>query len=267
MKTSITLATMLLFVAGFTANTYPGISGSSQQVGIERLHQTTSKDKSVFEKSDIILFMVDQLSAKWLESAWEGVCPAPNIEKLKEMGTAFPHCFTSNPVCCLARATISTGLTTRGHGVLENGYRLEPELPTFMKVLQKHGWRTGGFGKVHLKPHYAGLYPDYKPYGFDVTHITEDPRGGEWLDWVEKIHIGHYEAALATIWPTILDMAVLEMPRQPVEGIYLKKAVHEIRVLPGNSLLPVWKGEPVSNWREAAYCESYNKINSSHPGQ
>ena len=62
-------------------------------------------------------------------------------------------------------------------------------------------------------------------------------------------------------------MAVLEIPRPPVEGIYLKKAADEIRILPGKSLLPVCKGEPVSTWREAAYCESYNTLNSVHPGQ
>ena len=90
--------------------------------------------------------------------------------------------------------------------MLENGYQLDPILPTFMQTLQNSGWRTGAFGKVHFQPHLAGLFPDYKPYGFDVTHITEDPRGGEWLDWVEREHPEHYEAALATIWaPDIPD--------------------------------------------------------------
>jgi len=66
--------------------------------------------------------------------------------------------------------------------------------------LQESG-RTGAFGKVHLNPHFGGLYPDYHRYGFDVTHITEDTRGGEWLDWVESEHPQHYQAVLATIWP------------------------------------------------------------------
>ena len=60
------------------------------------------------------------------------------------------------------RATLATGLTTRGHGVLENGYRLDPALPTFMQALQREGWRTGALGKVHLYPHFAGLRPDYQ---------------------------------------------------------------------------------------------------------
>ncbi len=155
----------------------------------------------------ILLFFMDQLSARWLEAACEQL-PMPNVRRLQEMGTSFSNAITSNPVCCAARATVATGLTSRQHGVLENGYQLDPALPTFMRSLQNAGWRTGAFGKVHFHPHFAGLYPDYKPYGFDVAHITEDPRGGEWLDWVEREHPEHYEAALATVWaPHIPEFA------------------------------------------------------------
>lgn len=151
---------------------------------------------------NLVFFMVDQLSAKWLEVASSGACPTPNLDRLRAMGVTFTHAFTSNPVCMPMRATLATGLTTRGHGVLENGYQLDPALPTFMQALRQGGWRTGAFGKVHLYPHFAGMRPDYGPFGFDVTHITEDARGGEWLDWVEREHPAHYEHVLATIWPT-----------------------------------------------------------------
>lgn len=154
----------------------------------------------------IVLFMCDQLSAKWLEVAPEGVAPTPNIDRLRRNGVTFTNAFTSNPICSPARATIATGLTTRCHGLLENGYQLDPTLPTFMHLLQRNAWRTGAFGKVHLHPHFAGLNPDYRPYGFQVTHITEDPRGGEWLDWVQQQYPKYYDNALATIRsPQIAD--------------------------------------------------------------
>ncbi len=149
---------------------------------------------------NIVLFMLDQLSAKWIEAASHGICSLPNIEQLRKTGTSFSNVITSNPVCCSTRSTLATGLTSRGHGVLENGYFLDPELPTFMRAVQDAGWRTGAFGKVHLRPHYAGVFPDFRPYGFDITHITEDARGGEWLEWVKSNHADHYETALATIW-------------------------------------------------------------------
>lgn len=173
----------------------------------------------------IVFFMVDQLSARWLEAASDGVEYTPNIDRLRERGVTFSRCITSNPVCCPTRATIATGLTTRGHGVLENGYQLDPSLPTFMHSLQQGGWRTGAFGKVHFRPHFAGLHPDYRPYGFDVTHITEDPRGGEWLDWVEEVHPEWYESALATIWAT----AIPEFASYGLQGVDLASKIVQIR--------------------------------------
>ena len=151
-------------------------------------------------RPDIVFFMVDQLSAKWLEAALDGVCELPNIARLRAMGTSFSRAFSSNPVCCPTRATLATGLNTHGHGVLENGYQLDPALPTFMRALQAVGYRTGALGKVHFQPHFRGLRPDYRPYGFDVAHVTEDARGGEWLDWVMEHHPEHLESVLATIW-------------------------------------------------------------------
>ena len=153
-------------------------------------------------KPDIVLFMVDQLSAKWLEDEFCKAIATPNLARLRGTGVTFTNAFVSNPICMASRATLATGLSSRSHGVLANGYRLNPGLPTFMGLLQRGGWRTAAFGKVHLIPHFSGLYPDYSTYGFDVTHITEDSRGGEWLDWVESEFPEYYEDVLATVWAT-----------------------------------------------------------------
>ena len=150
----------------------------------------------------VVLFMVDQLSAKWLEGGSGLACPTPNLDRLRQAGVTFSNAYSSNPVCCASRATLATGLTSRGHGVLQNGYRLNPKLPTVMRALNAAGWQTGAFGKLHFEPHYLGFDIDFRRYGFDVVHNTEDARGGEWLDWVEREQPEHYEAALATVWPT-----------------------------------------------------------------
>lgn len=176
-------------------------------------------------RPNLILFTVDQLSAKWLEAASSGVVPTPNLDRLRATGVTFTRAFTSNPVCCASRATLATGLTTRGHGVLENGYQLNPELPTFMKALQKSGYQTGALGKVHLQPHFRSFYPDYTQYGFDEIHITEDSRGGEWLDWVEREHPEHYKQVLATIWSSSEPEYEKYGPRK----VNLKKQIDEVR--------------------------------------
>lgn len=177
------------------------------------------------DKPNIIFFMVDQLSAKWFEMGVNGLCDMPNFKRLMNNGTYFNSTITSNPVCMPTRATIATGLTTRGHGLLENGFLLNPELPTFMQALQKNKYITGALGKVHFRPHFESQYPDYKPYGFDVTHITEDGRGGEWNDWVKSNYPEHYDDVLATIWPW-------HIPNFSAHGDYkinLKERIKKVR--------------------------------------
>ena len=155
---------------------------------------------------DIVFFMVDQLSACWLEAALAGdFVDLPNIAALAAAGTTFSRCISSNPLCCPARATLATGLTTQQHGVLQNGYFLDPKLPTFMRALQRSGYRTGALGKVHFHPHFESLYPDYREYGFDVCANTEDARGGPWLDWVLAEHPEHADAVLSTVWARQID--------------------------------------------------------------
>jgi arylsulfatase len=144
--------------------------------------------------------MVDQLSAKWLWGPAAKSIHTPNFDRLRARGVAFHSTCVSNPICTPSRASLSTGLHTRGHGVLQNGYELDRAIPTFMHELQKGGWATGAFGKIHHRSQFAGVHHDYRPYGFDVVVNTEDARAGYWIDWVAQEEPKHYVSALATIW-------------------------------------------------------------------
>jgi len=176
------------------------------------------------QKPNVVFFMVDQLSARWLEAAEAGACPVPNLERLKRRGVTFRHCYSSNPVCQPARATLATGLTSRQHGVLQNGYRLDASLWNFMRALQQAGWRTGSHGKIHFLPHWEKIRPEYDGFGWDVIHHTEDLRAGDWLDWIEAEHPQHYDTALAlTRAPWIPEFAAYGPEKRD-----LQKRIHEI---------------------------------------
>ena len=56
----------------------------------------------------VILFMVDQLAAKWLEVARDGIVDLPNFDALQAEGVTFENAFTTNPVCSPSRAANST---------------------------------------------------------------------------------------------------------------------------------------------------------------
>ena len=151
-------------------------------------------------KPNIVFILTDQWRAQATGYAGDPNVQTPHFDSLAEKSIRFDTAVSTCPVCCPARASIATGLTSRGHGLLSNGYRLNPDIPTFMKTLQTAGWRTGAFGKIHFYPFDSEYYPypDYREYGWDVVHNTEDNRTGEWHDWIEKEHPEQYDAMLAT---------------------------------------------------------------------
>jgi arylsulfatase A-like enzyme len=192
-------------------------------------------------KKNIVIFMMDQLSAKWLEAGREGACRMPNFNRLMDNGTTFDCTVTNNPVCMPARSTIATGLSCRAHGVTENGIELDPNIPTFMQILQTSGWRTGNFGKLHYKAHFNGPYHDYKPYGFDEVYEVADMRAGDWLDWVEENYPEYYEKALSIVWPIKACAGLEKYGKKGVDLIQLvAKAQKE-----NPRINPVFEGKPV----------------------
>ena len=73
----------------------------------------------------------------------------PNMDRLAEEGIQFTNGFTGIPLCAPSRATHLTGLYPHQHGVVHNRAQLKTEVDTWPELLQKAGYRTGFFGKIH----------------------------------------------------------------------------------------------------------------------
>jgi arylsulfatase A-like enzyme len=71
---------------------------------------------------------------------------------------------------------------------------------------------------------------------------------------------------LEDILPTILDIAGVQAPPMPKTGPLLATPAEHIPQFPGRSLLPILRGESTGDWRQAAYCESFNSTKSDDPG-
>ena len=84
--------------------------------------------------------------------------PRPVRTRLAAEGVRFPRPYTPNNICCPTRASIMTGLLPHNHGVLEVLYTnvtdlhvLREDRPHFAQRLQQAGYRTGYFGKWHVR--------------------------------------------------------------------------------------------------------------------
>ncbi|RMF40199.1 MAG: N-acetylgalactosamine 6-sulfate sulfatase [Planctomycetota bacterium] len=88
----------------------------------------------------------------WGEVGYNGhpVLRTPNLDALAAEGLTFNRFYAGGPVCSPTRATVLTGRTHVRCGVESHGYALRRQERTLSQALQRHGYRTGHFGKWHL---------------------------------------------------------------------------------------------------------------------
>lgn len=163
--------------------------------------QTAAGKNSGQRKPNIVFIMADQLAASFIGCYGSGVASTPTLDHIASVGVRFDRNYAVSPVCTPNRCSIFTGRSPEVHGMITNNYHLTTDAPLFTHVLKTQGYRTGGFGKFHFTEMPLHPYVDLKPYGFDEAVMTEDPRFGHWLDWIDKEHHEYYETALGLCWP------------------------------------------------------------------
>ena len=153
----------------------------------------------------IILITADQMRADNLGCAGAPVL-TPTLDRLAARGTMFDRAFCVSPVCTPSRAAIFTGRYPHCTGAWNIGVSLNEDEVTLADHLRPLGYRSVAVGKMHLRPEckpgkmnggwpgvedpavaFRGRQRDGTYYGFDETHITEDVRHGEYLDWLKQL--------------------------------------------------------------------------------
>jgi arylsulfatase A-like enzyme len=105
---------------------------------------------------NLLFILVDDQRNDTLGCAAHPVIKTPNIDQLARQGVRFQNAFVTTSICMASRASIFTGLTETGHGYTGGGPPATPVLEqdvdtSFPVLLVKAGYRTGFFGKQHVK--------------------------------------------------------------------------------------------------------------------
>ncbi|KAA2218658.1 sulfatase family protein [Maribacter flavus] len=171
-------------------------------------------------KPNIVFIMSDDHAYQAISAYDNRLIETPNIDRIAKMGMLFTNASVTNSICAPSRATILTGKHSHLNGKIDNVSPFDTTNVTFPQLLQKAGYQTAMFGKLHF---------GNNPKGFDQFKIL--PGQGFYYnpDFITKnegeINVKGYVTDIVT------DMTLdwLENERQadkPFMLMYLHKAPH-----------------------------------------
>jgi len=117
---------------------------------------------------NILLIMTDQQRFDSLGCYGFEAAHTPNLDQLATDGALFEHCYVNNPICTPSRSSLMTGKHLPGHGVYQLYDNLPEDQILFTEHLQRLGYHTALFGKLHVCSRYTEAEKRHPHDGFDV---------------------------------------------------------------------------------------------------
>lgn len=140
-------------------------------------------------KPNLLLILTDQQRADTVAArSAHTFLSTPHLDRLAEEGVWFDAMYSAMPECVPARSMLLTGRYGHQVGVMGNGQRLAPDVPTIAHALKARGYMTQAIGKMHFNP-------VREPHGFDDLKLSEEIPGNrdddDYLRFLDDQGFGH----------------------------------------------------------------------------
>lgn len=176
--------------------------------------------KTTAGRPNIIFIMSDDHAYQAISAYDNRLIQTPNIDRIAKMGILFTQASVTNSICAPSRATILTGKHSHLNGKIDNHFPFDTTNITFPQILQKAGYQTAMFGKLHF---------GNSPKGFDQFKILPDQGAYYNPDFITKYDGNIQVQGYVTDIITDMTLDWLQKDRkkdQPFMLMYLHKAPH-----------------------------------------
>jgi arylsulfatase A-like enzyme len=134
------------------------------------------------QKTNVLVLFSDQHKADVLSFENHPDVATPNLDRLAKEGVRFTRAYCQDAICAPSRCSMFSGLYPRTLGSLDNNSdsHVIRQVVSMQKTFQQAGYRTGAFGKRHLKNACDG--------GWDVTasHLYGESPHRNYVTWIQK---------------------------------------------------------------------------------
>ena len=134
-----------------TRRDFLGVSGAAMlgrtlphRTATEEIHQPCQSKQA---RTNLILFMPDELRADALACYGNPLTKTPNFDRLAAQGTRFANCHVQYPLCGPSRCSLLTGWPVSVRGHRSNEYFLRPDEPNLFRYLRRAGYDVFWYGK------------------------------------------------------------------------------------------------------------------------
>ena len=121
-----------------------------------------SKTEKDTKRPNIVFIMSDDHAYQAISAYDDKLIQTPNIDRIAKEGMLFTNASVTNSICAPSRAVILTGKHSHINGKIDNLSPFDTTNVTFPQLLQKAGYQTAMFGKLHF---------GNNPKGFDEFKI------------------------------------------------------------------------------------------------
>ena len=134
------------------------------------------------QRPNVLVLFSDQHKADVLSCANHPDVATPNLDRLATGGIRFTRAYCQDAICAPSRCSMFSGLYPRTLGSLDNrdDTLVMQQVVSMQKTFQQAGYRTGAFGKRHLK-HACDE-------GWDVaaSHLYGESPRRNYVTWIQE---------------------------------------------------------------------------------